>query len=204
MQADGAGNGRELDRVFRQVMALEGDGDAVGDERGEFEEGSVFMAGAMAELAGLEHLLDGAEQAVGVGEHDVVEVLPLRLGDLAALQGFEVEADGSDRRLQLVGDGVEEGLLTLVAADLAHEEDGVEDDAGDEDSKEDETENEHCDALLCQDDPGYVEGDQAADDEHPKGDRKGGESASSGEVHGVELSIVVLLGRIERWTVEIG
>ena len=39
-----------------------------------------------------------------------------------------------------MGDGVEEGVLALVAADFADEEDGVEDDAGDEERKEDDAE----------------------------------------------------------------
>ena len=127
-----SGDGGELDGVGGEVVALEGDGDAVGDQRGEFEQGAVLVAAAGAEFAGLEDLLDGAEQAVGVGEHDLVELLALGFGDVAALKGFEVEADGGDGSFELVGDGVEEGVLALVAADFADQEDGVEDDAGDE------------------------------------------------------------------------
>src|ERR1700689_3160222 len=99
-------------------MALKGDSDAVGDERGKFEQSAVLMTAAGAELAGLEDLLDGAEKAVGVGEHDFVELLALSFGDFATLEGFEIEADGGDGGFELVGDGVEEGVLALVAADL--------------------------------------------------------------------------------------
>ena len=81
-----------------------------------------------------------AKQAVGVGEHDSVEVLALGFGDVAALQGFEVEADGGDGGFELVGDGVEEGVLALVAADFADQEDGVENDAGDQQAEEDDAE----------------------------------------------------------------
>ena len=122
-------NRRELDGGGGQVVALEGDGDAVGDERGEFDLGAFFVAMACPEFTGFEHLLDGGEEAVGVGEHDLVEALALGLGDIAALQGLEVEADGGDGGLELVGDGVEEGVLALVAAQLADEEDSVEDDS---------------------------------------------------------------------------
>ena len=84
------------------------------------------MAVAGAQFARLQHLLDGGKQTVGVGEHDLVEVLPLFFGDCAALEGLAVEADGGDGRFEFVGDGVEEGVLALVAADFADQEDGVE------------------------------------------------------------------------------
>ena len=61
VEADGAGDGGELDGVGGQVVALEGDGDAVGDQRGEFDQGAVLVAAAGAEFAGLEHLLDGGQ-----------------------------------------------------------------------------------------------------------------------------------------------
>ena len=41
------------------------------------------------------------------------------------MESFEVEADAGDGGLEFVGDGVEEGVLSLVAADLTDDEDGV-------------------------------------------------------------------------------
>jgi hypothetical protein len=110
--------------------------------RGRVRGGCGSCGGRGAEFAGFEDLLDGAEEAVGVGEHDAVELLALGFGDVAALEGFEVEADGGDGGFELVGDGVEEGVLALVAADFADEEDGVEDDAGDQQGEEDDAEDE--------------------------------------------------------------
>ena len=167
-----------------EVVAQEGDGDAVCDQRGELEEDAVLGA-AGAEFAGLEDLLDGGEETVGVGQHDLVELVALGFGDGVALEGFEVEAEGCDGGLELVGDGVEEGVLTLVAADLADQEDGVEDDAGGDQAKEDEADDEQGDAALVEDDPGDVECDEAADDEDAEGDGKGDGSAASVDVHGV-------------------
>ncbi len=154
VEADGAGDGLEDDAVGWEVVALEGDVDAVGDEGGEVDEGAVLLAMFLAELAGFEDLLDGGEEAVGVGEHDGVELLALGLVDGAALEGFEVEADAGDGGLELVGDGVEEGVLTLVAADFADEEDGVEDDAGDEEREENDAEDGEGDGALVEEDPG--------------------------------------------------
>ena len=106
----------------------------------------------------------GGEQTVRIGEHDAVEVLALGLGDVAALQGFKVEADGGDGGFELVGDGVEEGVLALVAADLADEEDGVEDDAGGQQGEEKDAEDERKDAAFMEDDVAdvQVDGDAGA------------------------------------------
>jgi hypothetical protein len=180
----------EDDALGREVVAAECDCDAVGYERDEVDGGAVLLAVTLAELAGLEDQLDGGEETVGVGQHDLVEVLPLGLFDGAALEGFEVEADGGDGGLELVGDGVEEGVLTLVAADLADEEDGVEHDAGDESREEDDAKNEKGDgALAADDDPADVERDGETDEENAEGDKEGDGSTASGDVHGVERSI---------------
>jgi len=67
------------------MVALEGDGDAVGDERLEINESAVLLALFLTELTGLENLFDGSEKPVGVGEHDGVELLTLSLVDGTAL-----------------------------------------------------------------------------------------------------------------------
>src|SRR5258707_7548345 len=77
VEADGAGDGFEDDAVKGKMVALEGDGDAVGDERFEIDDGAVLLTVALAELSGFEDLLDGGKEAVGVGEHDPVELLLL-------------------------------------------------------------------------------------------------------------------------------
>jgi hypothetical protein len=147
-------------------------------------------AAAGAKFPGLEHLLDGSEEAAGVGEHDAVELLALGLGDVAALEGFEIEADGGDGGLEFVGDGVEEGVLALVAADLANEEDGVEHDTGDEQPEENEAEDDERESALVENDPGDVKDQRRAERDYAEGDEEGDGSASSVDVHGVELSIV--------------
>jgi hypothetical protein len=43
VESDGSGDGFEDDAVWLEVMALESDGDAVGDERGEIDEGAVLL-----------------------------------------------------------------------------------------------------------------------------------------------------------------
>ena len=83
-----------------------------------------------------------------------------------------------------MGDGVEEGVLALVAADLADEEDGVEDDTGDESGEEDEAKDGERDGALVEDEPGALR-DGKADEERAKRDEEGNGAASSGDVHGL-------------------
>ena len=74
---------------------------------------------------GPQHLVDGVQQTIAVLQHDLVELAPLRVVQLAGLQCLQVQPDRRDRCLELVGHGVDERVVLLVAADLAHEEDGV-------------------------------------------------------------------------------
>ena len=43
--------------------------------------------------AGAQHLFNGVLQAVGVLQHHAIELLPLRIADVARLQRFEVQPD---------------------------------------------------------------------------------------------------------------
>ena len=117
----------------------------------------------------MSEVIDSAQPA-GVGEHDAIEVLPLSLGQVAPLQCLQVQADGGDGGLQLVRDGVQEGILPLVSAHLADKEDGVQHDPGDQQSEQDQAENKQHDAAFVQHDPRDVERDQAADDQHAQRD----------------------------------
>ena len=186
VEADGAGSGLKYDAARRKVVALDGDGDAVGDEGFQVDDGAVLLAVTLAELAGFENLLDGSEETVGVGEHDLVKLLFLFFRGGPALEGFKVEANAGDGGFELVSDGVEEGVLAFVAADLADKEDGVEDDAGDEGAEEDDAQDRQGDSAFVEDDPGDVEGDGEADGEHAEGDEGGDSSAAASDVHGLE------------------
>ena len=185
VKADGAGYGVEADGIVRDVVAQEGDRDAVLNQRGELDQGAVAVAAAVAQFAGLQHLLDGGQQSVGVGVHGSVEVLALGFGDVSALQGFEIQADGGDRRFELVGDRVDEGVLALVAADFANQEDGVEHHAGHQQAEQQDAEDQRKNAAFMQEDVVDVEIDGDADEDRPQGDRKGNGAAASGDVHTV-------------------
>ena len=57
-------------------------------------------------------------QPLGVGKHDVVELLPPCLVNVSRLQRLQVEPHRRDRGLQLVRDRIDEGLVLFVALDL--------------------------------------------------------------------------------------
>jgi hypothetical protein len=102
------------------------------------------------------------------------------------LKSLEVETDAGDGSLELVGDGVEEGVLAFVAADLADQKDGVEDNTGDEERKEDDAENGERDGSLVEDDPTNIECDGNADEEDAQCDEGGDGSAASCNVHSLD------------------
>ena len=106
--------------------------DALLDQPAEIDRRAVFELASLPRHAGLQHLFDGVLQAIGVLQHDAVELLALRVADLARLQRLEVEADRRDRRLQLVRDRVEEAVLLFGEAHFADQEHRVDDDAGDD------------------------------------------------------------------------
>src|SRR5437773_9974374 len=58
-------------------------------------------------LPSLQNLFDSAEQAIGIVEHQAVELPALRLTHIAAFQGLQVKADGSNWRFQLVRDRID-------------------------------------------------------------------------------------------------
>ena len=93
----------------RQVMPRARDVRGTPDERAAGRPARGASARWRGRRAGAQHLLDGSQQPVAVLEHHPVELLPLRRRSRSrALQRLEVQADRRDRRLQLVGDGVDE------------------------------------------------------------------------------------------------
>src|SRR5512143_49732 len=78
--------------------------------------GESALGGSQA--SGAEDLFDGGEEAVAVIQHDAVELVPLRLGNLVFLECLEVQPDGGYWGFELVGDRVDEGVVLFVSPDL--------------------------------------------------------------------------------------
>jgi hypothetical protein len=173
----------EDDRIRRKMVALQGDLDALGDEWLQIDKGAVLLAMALPELARLEDLFDGGEQAVRIGKHGGVELLPLGLFDGVALKRFEVEANAGDGRFQLVGDRVEEGILPFIAAYLTHKKDRIQNNASDKQGEENDPKDGKRHGALIQNDPADLQSDRKADKKNTEGDKEGDRSAASSDVH---------------------
>src|SRR5579872_5553457 len=90
----------------------------------------------VSSFSGFQYLFDGSQQAVGIVEHDAIEGAPLRLVYVAPLQGLQVKTDRSQRRLQLVGNGINKTVVLFVAPDFSHQKTGVENQAGRDSAEE--------------------------------------------------------------------
>ena len=94
-------------------------------------------------------------QPLGVGKHDVVELLPSCVVNVSRLQ-LQVEPHRRDRGLQLVRDRIDEGLVTSLRL-ISSEEHRVDDDAGDDQGEQDDAENQRGQAPGVDHDPADVQ-----------------------------------------------
>src|ERR1700693_2866596 len=93
------------------------------------------------------------QQALGIEQHQLVELPPLRFSYLESLQSLKVEPDGRDRRLQFMGDRIDETVMLLVAANFADEKNRIEDEAGDDGAKKNDAEKNFDTFAPVEDDP---------------------------------------------------
>src|SRR5207237_1354562 len=108
-------------------------------------------------VAGLEHLLNRAKQSVSIFEHDAVEITPLGLVQSTAFERFQVQANRRDRRLQFVGNCIQEAVLLFISADLADKENRIHDQASDQQSKQNDAEDQRNNLAPVEDHPADVE-----------------------------------------------
>ena len=88
-----------------------------------------------------------------VVQHATVKLAALGFIHVTMLQGLQVKADGSDRGLEFVGDRVDEAIVLLVAANLAQQENRIENQPRRDGAEEDYAQ-ENFDAFApVEDDP---------------------------------------------------
>ena len=126
----------------------------------------------MSGTSGAQHLLDCLKQPIAVSQHDVVKLAPLFFADVARLQRFEIQTNRSDRRLQLVRDGVDERVVLLVASYLADQERRVEHESEDQHVEKDDAENEQRDFTPVKYDSPNVQRDRKCDETRAERDEK--------------------------------
>ena len=203
-KTDISGDAFEDNGVRREMVSLQCDGDAFRNKGFELDENTILLAMTLAKLSGFEDLLDGGEEPIGIGEHIGVELLALSFVDGSALESFEIKADAGDRSFELVGDCVEERVLTFVTADFADEKDSVEHDPSDQKGEEDDA--QHCerDGAFVEHNPTDIERNRKADEEDAKGDEESDRSSAAGKVHFGSLAKYMGFSEDEREQVEHG
>ena len=124
---------------------------------GEIHVLPVLPETSLPYVAGLEHLLNRAKQSVSIFEHDAVEITPLGLVQSTAFERFQVQANRRDRRLQFVGNCIQEAVLLFISADLADKENRIHDQASDQQSKQNDAEDQRNNLAPVEDHPADVE-----------------------------------------------
>src|SRR5262249_35561217 len=124
-------------------------------------------------------------------EHQTVEVATLIVVDLAPLECLQIEADRSNRRLQLVSHGVEKTILLLISADFADQEDRVQHQSGDDKREEDDPKHQWSYAAPVDHDPADVQKNCQANQAAAQGDEKRGRFGPAGDAHGLPGKIVI-------------
>src|SRR5450631_1768999 len=114
-----------------------------------------------------QNLLDGSEQAIGIREHQGKKLLALGLAHIATLHGFEVQADGRNRSLELVSYGVDETIVLLVTADFTDQENRIENHSGDDGQEEDDAEEKFYAFAPTEDDPADLQRDGESNERAP-------------------------------------
>ncbi len=158
---------------------------------------------AAAHAAGAQHLLDGGQQPVAVVQHDAVELLALGLVHGAGLQGFQIQADGGDGSFQFVGDGVDEGVVLLVAADFAHQKDGIQHDAAADHQHQQDPEHQQDAVPPVQQEVADVENSRTEISPTPRAMKNGDRFAAPGEFHDFQLSAPRRAAGISRATLRL-
>src|SRR5689334_22002150 len=164
------------------MMAGAGEFDTVADQCRQVKLSTrpeLFMSG----LAGFEHLLDGAQQAIGVVDHEAVEIRALGFVHLAALQSLQVETDGSDGGFKFVSDGVDETVMLLVAADFTNQEAGVQDDAGGDGGEENEGQKNLNIGAPVQNNPSATDSDGDPGQDDAQGEEEEDRFAATSDAH---------------------
>src|SRR5277367_777622 len=95
-----------------------------------------------------------------------------------------MQPDRSDWRFQFVSDCVDEAVVLLAAAQLAHQEDSVDDHAGDNQGKKDDPEEQQHALTPVEDDPANIERDRQRHQADAQAKEENDGSAAARDAHG--------------------
>src|ERR1700716_1081324 len=92
--------------------------ETVADQHVELYRQALRRTFPVRRFARLQNLFDGVKKALGIQQHQLVEVAPLFLAYFAPLQGLQIKPDGGNRSFQFMRDGIDKAVMLLVAADF--------------------------------------------------------------------------------------
>ena len=115
--------------------------------------------------------------------HDGVEPLALCIVQVSPLQSVQIEANARDRGFELVRDGVEKRILTLVPTHFADQKNGVENNARNQNRKKDDSKDRIRKPRLVGEDPRNAERHGNTRKQHAERYECGNGSAAAIEVH---------------------
>ncbi len=104
-----------------------------------------------------------------------------------------MQTDGSDRRLQFVGNSIDKAVVLLAAAKLTDQKAGVDDHPCDNQGKEDDAEEQQYSLAPVEDDPSDIEGNRQRHQGYAQDKEEYDGSAAARDAHGVRL----ILARLE-------
>src|SRR5579872_1094009 len=122
------------------MMARAGHLHALAHQSAKIQQHALWWRFLVDGLSRLEHLLHRFQQTVRIVKHEPVKLFALGFIHFAALQGLEIKANGSNRRLQFVSDGVDKTVMLLVALDFADEKNRIENQPGGNGPEKDDAE----------------------------------------------------------------
>ena len=134
----------------------------------------------VSRFSSLENLVHCPHQAIGIVQHQAIELVALGLIHVAALQGLEIKPDRSDGRFQFVSDRIDEAVMLLVAANFTDQETGVHDEPGNQQGEKNHAQKEQDAFAPVEDDPADVQSDRQQYQTHAQNDKEGDGPAAAG------------------------
>jgi NAD-dependent dihydropyrimidine dehydrogenase PreA subunit len=149
----------------------------------EVDIGFLAARSLVTGAAGAEDLFHGLRQTIGIAEHHAIKLVSLRFREVPPQQRLEMKADGRDWSLQLMSNGIDEAVVLLAAAQLAHQETGVDNHSGNNEGKEDDTEKQQNTQAPVEDDPSRTERDGQRHQAYAQANEKDDGSTPAGDPH---------------------
>src|SRR5579872_593945 len=149
------------------MMACAGHFHALAHQPAKIKQHTLWRCLFVDGLSRLEYLLHRFQQTIRIVEHEPVKLFALGFLHFAALQGLEIKANRSNRRLQFVSDRIDEAIVLLIALDFADEKNCIENQSGGNGPEKDDAEKDFNAFAPVEDNPTKADGRRDGSERHP-------------------------------------